>query len=97
MKGAVESSRLLTFRSRNRRTRLLQELQRVLRRRKVGETRRAEKDYRVLNALTPKARQRLLIFGEDAQTAPIRTIQELGVFVSERCFRKDWFLVLCHE
>ena len=48
------------------------------------EARRAEKDYRVLNLLAAKARQRFLILGQDSQDASIGTVEEGFVLIRQR-------------
>jgi hypothetical protein len=45
---------------------------------------RTEKDNRILDLLAAKAGERLLIFGEDAEDAPVGTVEERFVLVSQR-------------
>src|SRR4029077_2918434 len=44
----------------------------------------AEEDDRVLNLLTAEARQGLLIFGQDAEDAPVRAVEKGFVLVGNR-------------
>src|SRR5207244_10809969 len=55
---------------------------------------RAKKNHRILNLLATEARQRLAIFGQDAQNSPIRTVEKWLVLVGQR--RRFQFLI-CHE
>src|SRR5579862_5238629 len=48
------------------------------------EAGRAEEHDGILDLLAAKARQRLLVFGKDAQNAPIRAVEEWLVLIRQR-------------
>ena len=66
------------------RARVLQQLQLAPRHIKRPETRRPEKHHRVLDALAPEARHRLLVLGQDTEQPAIRRPEKLRVLVRER-------------
>ena len=49
-----------------------------------AESRRSEEDHRVLDALAPEARHRLVVLGHDAQHAGVGRVQEIRVLIRQR-------------
>ena len=92
--GAPDAGLLLRWGQRGR-ARLLQQMQAFFRLRAAVEAGRTEEDDGVLNAFPPEARQRLLVFGQDAQDAAIGAVEEFLVLVGEwRLVRQMFFVVL---
>lgn len=62
---------------------------------------RSEKHYGVLNFLAPKPRQRLRVFRENAEQSSIRTIQKVGIEISQvsrmQFCRRIVILIVGHE
>ena len=75
---------LLFLGGRGRRARLVQQLQGFFRLRAAMKSRRAKEHDGVLDALAAKARQRLLIFGENAEDATVRPVEKFLVLVGQR-------------
>ena len=76
---------LLFLGGRGCRARFVQKLQSVFGLRAAMKARRTKEHDSVLNALAAKAGHRLLIFSKNTQDATVRTVEELLVFVGQRC------------
>src|SRR5690349_7110691 len=85
------------LRSWSRSSWLLQQLQCAFSRTQIGKSGGAEKDYGVLNALAAKTGQGLGVFSQNAEGPSVGTVQECGIFVSQRSLGKDRFIVLWHR
>ena len=56
----------------------------LVRVRVAAETGRTEKHHGILNLFSPETRERLHVFGEDAQDAPVRTVYKGFAFIRQR-------------